>query len=235
VFNLPTAQGGCVACHTNSPPPKGTWPTTVQDVGTDNREYVMLGVPGKADWPGWQVYTGVLSGSGKLLQPIDSAFSVLENAVIGTILQGDGRASDQAKVGRKSDLVTPGVDAQAARSQELKTAFRRSTAPVVLPFKYEARVLYGIWAAAPYLHNGSVPTLADLLQPASERPKSFKVGPEYDPVKVGLAADQTAFGSPLITTGCDLRTSGNSNCGHEYGTTLTPDQKRALLEYLKTL
>jgi hypothetical protein len=119
---------------------------------------------------------------------------------------------------------------------ELETAFR-APGPVVFPH-YEARVLYGIWAAAPYLHNGSVPTLADLLKPASERPKSFKVGPAYDPVKVGLAADQTAFDYTLITTGCDgdQRISGNSNCGHEFGTTtLTPDQKRALLEYLKTL
>ena len=93
----------------------------------------------------------------------------------------------------------------------------------------------GIWAAAPYLHNGSVPTLADLLKPATQRPASFKIGPEYDPVNVGLAVNQTRFNQVLRTTDCADRNSGNSRCGHEYGIELTAQQKRALLEYLKTL
>jgi len=105
----------------------------------------------------------------------------------------------------------------------------------VPPFKYESRVLQGIWATAPYLHNGSVPTLADLLNTSSQRPKAFQIGPAYDPVKVGLAAQQTKFGYTLTTTGCEDRTSGVSNCGHEFGTKLSPDQKAALLEYLKIL
>ena len=57
---------------------------------------------------------------------------------------------------------------------------------------YESRVLQGIWAAAPYLHNGSVPTLAQLLTPAAQRVASFKVGPNYDTVNIGLAAKQTS-------------------------------------------
>ena len=101
---------------------------------------------------------------------------------------------------------------------------------------YESRVMQGIWAAAPYLHNGSVPTLWDLLQPAAQRPTSFKIGPNYDPTgKVGLAAEQTKFNYTLVTTGCANLNSGNSNCGHEFGTHLTDAQKKALLEYLKTL
>jgi cytochrome c peroxidase len=109
------------------------------------------------------------------------------------------------------------------------------------PFKYEARVLRGIWAAAPYLHNGSVPTLADLLEPAAARPAAFRIGPEYDPERVGLAAEQPRFDRVLQTTACAGRASGqgwdsgNGRCGHEYGLDLTPAQKRALLEYLKTL
>ncbi|MCC8948170.1 cytochrome C [Bradyrhizobium sp. Arg62] len=52
---------------------------------------------------------------------------------------------------------------------------------------YVARPLNGVWATAPYLHNGSVPSLYDLLIPAAERPKSFCVGArEFDPLKVGL-------------------------------------------------
>ena len=103
---------------------------------------------------------------------------------------------------------------------------------------YEARVLQGIWAAAPYLHNGSVPSLAELLKPAAQRVKTFKVGPAYDIVNVGLAADQTAFDYTLVTTDCSNLNSGDSNCGHDgkgFGTDLSDDDKRALLEYLKTL
>jgi hypothetical protein len=100
---------------------------------------------------------------------------------------------------------------------------------------FEARVMEGIWAAAPYLHNGSVPTLYDLLQPADQRPRSFKIGPAYDKTKVGLAIEQTKFDYTLNTTDCSDRNSGNSRCGHDYGTQLPPEEKKALLEYLKTL
>ena len=95
---------------------------------------------------------------------------------------------------------------------------------------YEARVLGGIWAAAPYLHNGSVPTLWQLLTPARSRPRSFAVGlTEFDPVDVGVA------GTPAAPGDFDASLPGNSNAGHEYGTTLPEPDRRALLEYLKTL
>lgn len=96
---------------------------------------------------------------------------------------------------------------------------------------YEGRVLEGIWAAAPYLHNGSVPTLDDLLKPAAERPTVFYVGPNYDNEKVGLAPTQPQ------RPGYEYRTSvtGNGNGGHEFGTTLSAQQRAALLEYLKAL
>lgn len=100
---------------------------------------------------------------------------------------------------------------------------------------YESRVMQGIWAAAPYLHNGSVPTLEDLLEPTAERPSSFQVGPAYDPIKIGLAAEQTQFDYTYVTTDCDNRDSGNSRCGHEYGTKLSEEEKKDLLEYLKVL
>jgi hypothetical protein len=106
-----------------------------------------------------------------------------------------------------------------------------------LPAKgaYESWVMRGIWAAAPYLHNGSVPTLAELLKPAANRTRQFKVGPAYDTVNVGLAAEQTGFGGTITTTDCSDLNSGNSNCGHPYGTQLSDAKKKALLEYLKTL
>ncbi|HEX6747747.1 MAG TPA: c-type cytochrome [Longimicrobium sp.] len=91
----------------------------------------------------------------------------------------------------------------------------------------------GIWARAPYLHNGSVPTLWDLLQPPANRPKSFYTGFDvYDPVHVGYVTtgpDAERGGWKLDTT-----VPGNGNQGHTYGTQLTDEQKWALIEYLKT-
>nr|WP_152428336.1 hypothetical protein [Methyloferula stellata] len=91
-----------------------------------------------------------------------------------------------------------------------------------------------IWAAAPYLHNGSVPSLVELLKPAVRRVKEFRVGAKYDTPTVGLATEQ-AGGFVFKTTGCEDRNSGDSNCGHEYGTALSGDERAALIEYLKTL
>ena len=100
---------------------------------------------------------------------------------------------------------------------------------------YKARPLTGIWATAPYLHNGSVPNLYELLLPQEERSKSFYLGSrEIDPEKVGYVfTSEVSDTSPFQF---DTSVKGNSNQGHEYGVTeLTEDQKKELLEYLKTL
>jgi mono/diheme cytochrome c family protein len=94
---------------------------------------------------------------------------------------------------------------------------------------YKARPLNGIWATAPYLHNGSVPTLYDLLLPPAERPVTFGVGRwAFDPVKVGPVQE----GAPFTV---DTQLPGNSNAGHLAGTDLTDEQRWALVEHLKTL
>ena len=98
---------------------------------------------------------------------------------------------------------------------------------------YVAGPLDGLWLRAPYLHNGSVPTLADLLSPIDDRPASFRRGIDlYDPVRVGfVSAGAAADGHGTIH---DTNLPGNSNVGHLFGTMLPSDDKRALLEYLKT-
>jgi processive rubber oxygenase RoxA-like protein len=101
--------------------------------------------------------------------------------------------------------------------------------------EYEARVLEGIWAAAPYLHNGSVPTLAELLKPPAQRTAQFSVGSKYDIEKVGLAVTQPGSDAVRSVTDCNEINSGNSRCGHDFGTDLSEQQKKALIEYLKTL
>lgn len=102
---------------------------------------------------------------------------------------------------------------------------------------YANAPLDGIWLRAPYLHNGSVPTLWDLLQPALLRPQRFYRGNDlYDPRHLGFVADQPeSQGKRLFAF--DTRIPGNGNAGHEgpaYGTTLPDADKWALLEYLKT-
>ncbi len=99
---------------------------------------------------------------------------------------------------------------------------------------YVAKPLTGIWLRAPYLHNGSVPTIEDLLRPAEERPEVFHRGYDvYDPERLGFihegeAADRYGFRY-------DTRDPGNGNTGHEYGTELPAEDRDALVEYLKTL
>jgi hypothetical protein len=107
----------------------------------------------------------------------------------------------------------------------------RACMEVVETAQYRARPLNGIWATGPFLHNGSVPTLADLLKPAGERPAAFAVGDgEFDPATVGFVP-----ADPGLAYRLDTRLEGNSNAGHEYGTGLDAARKAALLEYLKSL
>ena len=108
-------------------------------------------------------------------------------------------------------------------------------APAGTGAAYEARVLYGIWAAAPYLHNGSVPNLWELLKPAKDRISTFMVGSRiFDPKNVGFVTDQTPYKSGAFVTD-PSNANGNGNGGHEYGTGLTDDERWAIIEYLKTL
>jgi hypothetical protein len=115
--------------------------------------------------------------------------------------------------------------------------------------------LDGIWARAPYLHNGSVPTLRDLLQPEPCRPLRFHRGSDvYDPVNVGFVSyvelpshpecqQRPDAHRPGMTFAeappdarlfvFDTRRPGNRNTGHPWGTDLTAEQKQQLLEFLK--
>lgn len=237
IYNWPTDQGGCVQCHgkTEQMPFPGvtTWETPVLDAGTDSKQMILL----KRKVPNTGELNGAFVPFASPLAETDAAIRVLTASVLDTILEKYFPVSVQTSPGDitfKFEMppqlqVLRGV-AAAVDDFAMKPPGGQGTGA-----KYEARVLEGIWATAPYLHNGSVPSLAELLKPANERVASFKVGPAYDKENVGLAADQPKFGYTLQTTGCDAPESGNSRCGHDYGTQLKPDEKRALLEYLKTL
>ena len=105
---------------------------------------------------------------------------------------------------------------------------------------YAARPLTGIWATAPFLHNGSVPTLYHLLLPADERPATFPVGQrEYDVTRLGYQIDPSELSAasdrPAASFVLDTTLSGNSNAGHEYGTDLDDAARTDLLEFMKVV
>lgn len=94
--------------------------------------------------------------------------------------------------------------------------------------KYWAATLNGVWARSPYLHNGSVRTMQELLTSSGQRARSFHRGSRtYDGAQMGY----TDEGVYVL----DTTTTGNANSGHDYGTNLSTAEKSELMEYLKTL
>ena len=149
------------------------------------------------------------------------------------------------------DLVTTGIADRFFRQQNITAAEERlrwaggrdpRDPRVRDELIYKARPLNGIWAAAPYLHNGSVPTLEALLSPDDNaRPAKFWMGSkQYDPVKVGYDGSEIP-GATLF----DTTMPGNSNQGHRFknaprgkgviGPEFSAAERAAIIEYLKSL
>ena len=100
---------------------------------------------------------------------------------------------------------------------------------------YANMPLDGVWLRAPYLHNGSVPTMRDLLEAPENRPKEFYRGYDvFDPVKLGFITNVSEENGYKYFR-FDTALPGNSNSGHVYGTTLSSPEKDALVEYMKKL
>lgn len=100
---------------------------------------------------------------------------------------------------------------------------------------YASVPLDGIWLRSPYLHNGSVPTMGDLLAKPEDRPQSFYRGYDvYDQGSMGFVSTVAEEKGKSFFK-YDTALAGNGNGGHLYGTELANDEKEALIEYLKTL
>ena len=149
-------------------------------------------------------------------------------------------------VGKVTPLAEIGTDRRRLDSYSYTLAVNQATLYAGYPWRfthfrkthgYANMPLDGIWLRAPYLHNGSVPSLRDLLEPAAARPPRFYRGNDvFDPLKVGFVSDQ-AQGNGQQFFLLDTRIPGNSNAGHEgeaYGTELSADEKTALVEFMKT-
>jgi hypothetical protein len=160
----------------------------------------------------------------------------------GEYVREGGRPRLRAFPNRLSTLEEIGTDpsrAEAVDETLLRAIERSSLARYIVPHRtggYVAPPLQAIWATAPYLHNGSVPTLAALMTP-EERPAKFLVGGHrLDFVRVGVA-EQPAHHVPWATSKWfDTSLPGNSNRGHEKEFEgLSAAEKADLIEFLKEL
>jgi hypothetical protein len=257
---------GCNGCHTvldQDPEPQAQ--VTIQmkglgDVGTDIwlacNAYLHESKSGLLEGRDSFVPSGPMSGpianvdrTFKLL--VNMSFSMLQRAMqdAATSAPAGSTVSSEPVVSGYRNLfkgasvatVTPSVQPGEAPEFDNPVKERRAqrcrsdTDPILA---YKARPLNGIWATAPYLHNGSVPTLYELLLPPNQRKTVFWVGgTEFDPNDVGFKSGPGDGPFEFrVRDANDKVIPGNDNAGHDYGTaSMTEQERRALVEYLKTL
>ena len=206
-----------------------------------------------------------LPAGGTKIDGQDFTIKLLRNAIIGSIAYKYEQVSLPAwqswvalnrppTEGPTSTLPKP-TPGEIREQRKLGCAKASADAQVHQFMRYKARPLNGIWATAPYLHNGSVMTLYDLLLPAMKRGalevgttksggaprlrrEAFHVGSrEFDPVEVGLRSQAGEGRSEFRVRAPDGKEMfGNSNAGHEWGAAELSDEERwAIVAYLKTL
>ncbi|WP_444994714.1 di-heme-cytochrome C peroxidase [Aliikangiella sp. IMCC44359] len=195
--------------------------------------------------------------AGPVIAAETTGLEPLVNSVVGALLEHPIQtvvaAKEEFEGGGAADTLSDGIKTTGSKHQlkltkllhqfvELRKNIRQSKQTKTdennqehNPAVYKARPLNGIWATAPYLHNGSVPNLYELLLEESKRSKTFYVGSRYfDPEKVGFISEHTSNKQNSFLF--DTSLIGNSNQGHNYGVLeLNESQRLELLEYLKTL
>lgn len=155
----------------------------------------------------------------------------------------DCHTRGRGRTGQVIPIEEAGTDPARLRSFTAELATKMNTLGTGQPWKfsrfrqtngYAAMPLDGVWLRAPYLHNGSVPTLRDLLTKPEERPTVFWRGYDvYDYAAVGFVT--TGTGAEREGFRYDTALPGNGRAGHAWGTALTAAQKAELIEYLKGL
>jgi hypothetical protein len=158
---------------------------------------------------------------------------------------GEGYVFEGDRIGEVQPIANLGTDkarldsyTEAFRAQQLEKLFA-GTPYQFRHFKktdgYANMPLDGLWLRGPYLHNGSVPTLAAMLQTPAQRPKAFVRGLDVLDPAGGFAAPDCDPAQPPAEGYCfDTTLPGNGSGGHAYGTDLTDAEKTDLLAYLLT-
>lgn len=153
-------------------------------------------------------------------------------------------AFDGAYTGKVTPINEIGTDRERLDSYTYELLENQNTLYAGYPWRfknfrktngYANMPLDGVWLRAPFLHNGSVPTMRDLLEPVANRPKEFYRGYDvFDQANLGFLTNvKEENGFQFFHF--DTTKPGNSNAGHTYGTTLSADEKSALIEYMKKL
>ena len=147
--------------------------------------------------------------------------------------EGPGRPAFSDALSRKIARYTAEAYAEEGWSDAQIEAVAPTEKEVWRPVRQVvSRPLTAVWATAPYLSNGSVPTIEALLRPPGERPAAFPVGHyDYDPERLGYRTD---IPREKAVFWFDTTLEGNSARGHDYGTNLTEEERQALIEFLKT-
>lgn len=155
---------------------------------------------------------------------------VFEGARLGEVLPNDRLGVDPARLDSYTETLQRDQLTLFAGDKRYRFRHFRKTDG------YANQPLDGLWLRAPYLHNGAVPTLHDLLLPPAERPVAFVRGLDVlDGEKGGFEAPACTPGEPLEAGFCfDTRQPGNGNRGHVYGTELATEERSLLLDYLLT-
>lgn len=219
----------CVTCHANRPYPRTdpspwgkqfvkTQPTPIDDVGTEP-EYAKYFVTRKAS-PG--ILAPVFRGTpfeGQQEIPAAILFlTILQQITNAEIDRLDLTSEEERKLKARMPTGLPKTPREVRQLVESLLVYKAAPTP-------------GIWSTAPYLHNGSVPNLYQLLLPPHQRDKKFYLGNrEFDPKHVGYRTEPFEDGYKF-----DTQLPGFSNIGHTYGTDITDKERWELLEYLKTL
>jgi RoxA-like, cytochrome c-like len=177
----------------------------------------------------------------RLVQQADGSVTPFPYAAVSLIKRVKNAAYEERKLDK--DTIAQWEHRYLRRGPQWEPTFR---APLLDSEKWEdtrgrkvyrSKTLVGIWATAPFLHNGSVPTVYDLLLPVAQRPAKFVLGSrEYDPVKLGYRSDQPTLPGGATPFEYDTRLIGNWNTGHEWHfyPELTDDIRYDLIEFLKT-
>src|SRR5450631_3352698 len=217
----------CASCH-------NAWPYTWTQANKYGKRFIEVGLvpqkyvgtdPGQFEDLRPYAITGQLSGylpppfKDKDLIPTGALYAILREQILA-------KALSQLKF----------TEAEAADLY----GYRVYPLPPPPTAVYKAAPRDGVWATPPFMHNGSVPNLYEMLLPAKERSKKFYIGREFDPVKVGL---DTSGKSGMFLF--DTSLPGNSNAGHSFengprgngviGPLFTDEQRWAIVEYLKSI
>lgn len=217
----------CASCH-------NAWPYRWTEPNKYGKSFVLVGLTP-------QSYVGTDATQAEAVRPF-AITGPLSDHLPGELRGKQVLPSGEFKAGLGLAILERAI--AGARMSDAERAelhgYREFPPPPAPNGVYKAAPRDGVWATAPFMHNGSVPNLYEMLVPAKERTKKFYVGRDFDPVRVGVDTSGNS-GRFLL----DTALLGNSNAGHSFengprgygviGPLLADDERWAIVEYLKSI